>query len=326
MASENLKNKKKLIVMIPAYNEEKTIGQVIENIPKIKGIEVETLLVDDGSTDNTIKEAKKAGVTYILKLPENRGLGVAFKKGLEKAIELNADYIVNIDADTQFNPKDIPKLLKPILKNEADVVICTRFKDKDNLKDMSLIKNIGNRIFTTLINFLTNSNFTDTQCGFRAYTRDVAMRMNLFSRFSYTQESIIDLTFKNYRIREVSCKVKAKREGKSRLVSSIPMYTIKSIIILVRTIRDQKPLLFFGVIGVTITLIGFILGLYMVINRLLGGVTTYEPLIAITVLLLTIGFLLIILALISDMLGRQRRLIEEQNYLLKRMVYDRESK
>jgi len=154
----------KLVAVIPAYNEEKSIGEVVKNIPKkIEGIkEVRVLVMDDNSKDRTSETARKAGADYVVRNKQNLGLGRNFKKGIETALKLGADIIVNIDADGQFNPKDIPKLVEPILKEEADMVTCSRFLNPEMTRNMPWTKKWGNKRFTNLISRITKQRFTDT--------------------------------------------------------------------------------------------------------------------------------------------------------------------
>ena len=182
---------KTLIVQIPSYNEEKNIGKVIQSIPrKIKGIsKVEVLVTDDGSTDKTAEMAGKAGADYVIRHKHNQGLGKNFKDGIEHCLKYGADIIVNIDADGQFDSNDIPNLVQPILDEEADVVTCSRFLNPKLTKNMPWIKKWGNKRYTFLVNRITGKKFTDTQCGFRAYSREAALKLNLQGTFTYTQES-----------------------------------------------------------------------------------------------------------------------------------------
>ncbi len=312
---------KKLVVLIPAYNEEKTIGAVIRAIPrKIEGVrEVAILVLDDGSTDKTADKAKRAGADKVVSHASNLGLGTAFQNGLWEALKMKADIIVNIDADGQFNPNDIPRLVKPILTERAEVATCSRFKDKGLEPAMPWVKKFGNRLFTGLINFLTRSSFTDTQCGFRAYSREAALRLNLFGRFTYTQEALMDLIQKGMRIEEIPCKVVGERNGKSRIVKHWYSYGIKALIIITRTIRDYKPLKFFGSIGLLFLLAGGISAFFLWLRLLIYHVITPYLWVAYAdVVLIILGFLLIVLALIADMSDRQRKIQEEILYRLKK--------
>lgn len=307
--------KVRLVVLIPAFNEEKTIAAVIKAVPrKIPGIsDVLVLIVDDGSTDRTAGKAALAD--KIVSLGSNKGLGVAFRTGIEEALRMGAGIAVNIDADGQFNPADIGKIIRPILLGRADVVTCSRFLDKRLEPKMPGLKKFGNRCFTWLINAFTGSHFSDTQCGFRAYSREACLRMNLFARFTYTQEVLIDLLNKGMRIEEVACAVKGERLGRSRVVSHWYSYGIRALIIVVRTLRDYKPLRFFGSLGVLFAGAGIAHAFYLWVASLFPGAQPAQAWVVIMdVLLIVLGFLLMVLALIADMLDRQRKLQEELLY------------
>lgn len=306
----------KLVVMIPAYNEEKTVGSVIRDIPdKIPGVEfVESLVIDDGSTDKTARVAEQAGAHKILFHETNLGLGVSFREGINYALDMGADIIVNIDADEQFDPKDISRLIEPILKGKADFVTASRFLDKDAGFRMPWIKKIGNRIFTRIVSRLTNRELTDTQCGFRAYSREAALRLNIFGDFTYTQEIFLDLANKGLSVKEIPVRVR-ERQGKSKVVTHWYIYGFNVLIIIIRTFRDYKPLTFFGSIGLAIFLPGIATGLFMLIRWfIIGRTSPYTSLLYITVIMLILGIIFIVLALIADMIGRQRKIEEEILY------------
>jgi len=309
----------KLVVVIPAYNEEKTIGKVLKNIPKkLRKIEkVETIVIDDGSTDKT-KEIAKKFKAIVISNGKNLGLGKTFRKGINEALKRKADIIVTIDADGQFNAKDIPKLIEPILRNEADMVTASRFL-KDSECNIPLIKKMGNKFFTKLINLLTKSNFTDTQCGFRAYSREAALNLNLFGNYTYTQEVFLDLLNKGFRIKEIPVKVVYSKKRKSRLVKSLASYGFNALAIITRTVRDHNPLKFFGIPGIFIFSIGFASGLFMVFWYITHRATKpFTSLITFSSAMLTLGFLLIILAFMADMFNRIRMIQEEILVKIKR--------
>ncbi len=310
----------KVVVMIPAYNEEKTIGGVINGIPRDLAEEVEVLVINDGSEDNTLEVARRAGAHNVVSHKRNKGLGHAFRTGMDNALNMGADIIVNIDADGQFDPKDIPKLVKPITTDEVDMVTCTRFAGKP--PKMSGVKKFGNKRFTNLVNRLTGEKFTDTQCGFRAYSREAALRMTLFGGHTYTQEVFLDMVNKGMKIKEVPCKVKGERAGKSRVVGSISGYSMRSLMLIIRAYRDFRPLKFFGVLGLVMFIPGVIIGIILGLRLLLFHVITpYLSLVYLGVVLIIVGALLLVIALIADMYNRQRLLQEEIIYRLKESKY-----
>jgi len=318
---------KTLIVQIPAYNEEKTIAKVIKDIPrKIRGIdEVKVLVSDDHSTDNTIDEAEDAGADYILPHKHNQGLGRNFKHAIDKCLELGADIIVNIDADGQFNPKDIPKLIRPIREHEADMVTCSRFLSPEMTKNMPLLKRFGNKMFVLLINSLIGQKFSDTQCGFRAYSREAALRLNINGKFTYTQEVFIDLVGKNLKIKEIPLEVKYFEERKSHISSDLISYGLKSLGIIARATRDSKPLSFFGSPGIAIFLLG-LLGaafsfFYWLEYRTSSPVKTLSN---VSTFFMIFGVSLCILGLMADMMKTLKRNQDEILYRMKKNEYKKE--
>src|SRR4051794_225522 len=321
----------KLVVTIPALNEDKTIYQVVSGIPRdIEGVtEVEVIVVNDGSTDDTVKEALRAGA-IVVSLPGKGGLGHVFRTGLERAMRRGADVIVNIDGDGQFNPADIRKLVEPLLRDEADFVTCSRFADPDLWPEMPIVKFYGNRAVTRIINWVCGGTcFTDVSCGFRAFNREAAYRLTLFGRFTYTQECFIDLFSKGMRIVEVPLKIRGVREhGKSRVARSITKYATSSLPIILRAMRDIQPLKFFGAIALTFFIPGLLAGLFVTgwylskTNKSGEHVTSpFTSLITISGVFITLSVIMGVLALLADMLGRHRRISEELLYLARRRIY-----
>ena len=315
----------KLVVTIPALNEAKTIARVVSGVPRdIPGIdEVEVIVVNDGSTDSTPTDAANAGAT-VINLPGGDGLGVVFRTGFEHAMRRGADIIVNIDGDGQFNPADIAKLVQPILEDRADFVTCSRFADPKLRPVMPTVKFYGNAAVTRIINWVCGgTNFHDVSCGFRAFNREAAYRLTLFGRFTYTQETFIDLFAKGMRIVEVPLLVRGVREhGKSRIASSILKYASNSLPIILRAMRDVQPLKFFGGIALFFGLIGLLTGGFMCGWYIIHKKTTpFTSVIPVSGIFTTLAFLLGVLALLADMLGRQRRITEELLYLARKRAY-----
>jgi glycosyltransferase involved in cell wall biosynthesis len=315
----------KLIVTIPALNEERTIAQVVRGVPRdIPGMETEVIVLNDGSTDRTAEEARGAGA-LVVDLKGGGGLGTVFRAGIERAMRRGADVIVNIDGDGQFDPADIRKLIQPLMDDAADFVTCTRFADPALRPTMPRVKYYGNLVVTRMINWVCGgTRFTDVSCGFRAFTREAAYRMTLFGRFTYTQECFIDLFSKGVRMAEVPLKVRGVREhGKSRIASSVFKYATNSLPIIVRAMRDIQPLKFFGGIALLLFLLGagtlgFVSVWYLVHSHKTSPFTSLIP---IGGVLVTLGFLMGALALLADMLGRHRRITEELLYLARRRIY-----
>ena len=308
----------KLVVTIPAYNEESTIGRVIRDVPRIiKGVSrVEVLVINDGSLDGTAKAAKTAGADRIVSHTHNLGLGNAFRTGLDNALGMGADIIVNIDADGQYVGSEIKDLIRPILEKKADMVLGSRFSGQ--IEHMAAWKRIGNRIATRTVRFLSGIPITDGQTGFRAFSRDAALRLNVMSNYTYTQETIIQAAMKGMKIVEIPCTFR-RREGHSKLISSVSNYAKRSTTILFRTYRDYKPLKFFGIIGAIIFVLGVIFGGYIFIRWLFTGlVTPHVPLAILSAILLIVGFQVILFAFLADMMGQLRRLQEDILYRVRK--------
>ncbi|MCS7032401.1 MAG: glycosyltransferase family 2 protein, partial [Phycisphaerae bacterium] len=267
----------KLVVTIPALNEDKTIAQVISGIPRnIPGIdEIEVIVINDGSTDRTAEVAERAGA-IVINVSGRPGLGYIFRTGLERAMRRGADIIVNIDADGQFNPGDIPRLVEPLLMDEADFVTCSRFADPALRPEMPAVKYYGNKAVTRIINWICGgTDFTDVSCGFRAFNREAAYRLTLFGRFTYTQECFIDLFSKGLRIAEVPLKVRGVREhGKSRIASNLWKYATNSLPIILRAMRDIQPMKFFGGIAAIIGIPGLLMAAFVTIWYFVNWKTT----------------------------------------------------
>ena len=280
----------KLFVLVPAYNEEKEIQKTILSIPKkIRGVEEITILVvDDGSTDKTVELALNAGANKVISHKGNMGVGAAFMTGIRNAVSMSADIVVTLDADSQFDSKQIPELIIPILNKQADVVIGSRFLGKKP-KDIPKIKEFGNKIFTKLVSWILGQKFTDTQTGFRAYSRDALLKISIVNDFTYTQEVLIDLKFKGTKILEIPVKVKYDPNRKSRVVKSIFDYSVRALSIIIKTLTYHRPIMAFGLFGAFLCALGII-----------GKVLTISSIILFSAGLTT-GF--IILGIVSFMMG-----------------------
>lgn len=314
----------KLCVIIPALNEEVSIGQVVGEVPReIDQIdEIEVIVVDDGSTDRTAQCAAEAGA-LVLRLPVNRGVGAAIHAGFNRALERGADLVVNLDGDGQFNPADIPKLLAPLLAGEAGFVSASRFLDPELEPEMSALKRYGNYCMSLIISFLTGERYRDVSCGFRAYTQDTLFRMNLHGLFTYTQEAFLDLSFKGVPIKEVPIRVRGTREhGRSRIASNIPYYAFRTSKIIFRSFVDYKPMRVLGSISSVVmigalALAGFLLKHYIET----GNFTPHKWAGFTAAALAGMGLLIFITGLLADMISRVRVNQERILYQLRKNRY-----
>ena len=233
----------RIVVIVPSYNESASVGQVVRAIPRFitDNNDVRVIVVDDGSTDETSSVAHSAGADLVFKHKKNRGIAAAFKSGVRLAIQMGADIIVNIDADGQFFPEEIPMIISPILAGEADVVLGSRFADSETIRKIPLSKRIGNQLVTLLVSLMAGTRFTDTQCGFRAFSGRAAKELDVSGLFTYTQEMILDLVAKGFRVKEVPIKVRYFASRSSRVVVSLPRYASKVIgLILITLFRIHK--------------------------------------------------------------------------------------
>lgn len=318
----------KLCILIPAFNEESTITSVINRIPKtILGIdEIVVLIVNDGSVDQTAKFAKDAGA-IVVSHSYNKGVGGAFITGLNTALEIGADIMVNIDADGQFSPEDIPLLTEPIVNHQADFVAGDRFGNRDQKvkkpKDMSYLKFWGNKQMSRLISLLTEQQFNDVSCGFRAYSKEAMLRLNLTGKFTYTQETFLDLANKDIPIKTVPVKVTYFPNRKSRVASSIVQYFYHTVNIILRAYRDYRPLKFFLSVGAIPFIFGAISGLFTFIHYLrTGSITPYKSVGLIGLYLVSVAFVFWIIGILADMFVRIRNYQEQLLYFEKRRRYE----
>ena len=314
----------KLVVNIPAFNEEEKIAQTIKRISRnFSGIdEVFVQVIDDGSKDNTVAVSKEAGADFVFSHNTNRGIGVTFRTAVEKALENGADIMVNIDADGQFDPEDIEKIARPVISNEVDMVSADRFS-KNTAKNIPLVKNLLNRLAAKVIGIFMNENIADLTCGFRSYNRELLLRLNLPGDFTYTQEVIIDALGKNMKVKWVPVKVEYFAERKSRVVRSIYKYVNNSFKIILKAIRDVRPMKFFGIPGVfliLLSIIDFAIFFYFYFSHNLQ-ITPYKNYIFLGAILFLVGMQLVVFALIADMIKSGRKLTEDQTYLIKKEKY-----
>lgn len=313
----------KLIVNIPAFNEEAIIANTIKNIPRsFDGIdEVLVQVVNDGSKDNTAKVSSEAGADAVYSHKVNRGLGITFRTAVEKALESGADIMVNIDADGQFDPHDIPKLIGPILKGEVDLVSADRFIHGTAV-NIPWIKNILNRLAAWIIGKFMNVKISDLTCGFRAYSQETLLRLNLPGDFTYTQEVIIDALGKNFKIRWIPVEVKYFSERKSKVVRSLYRYINNSFKIILKAIRDVRPMKFFGIPGLVLIVAGIIVfGIFIFFYFQEFKISPYRNYLFLSVTLFLIGLQFVVFALIADMIKSNRKLTEDLMYAIRKEKY-----
>jgi glycosyltransferase involved in cell wall biosynthesis len=310
-----------LVIVMPALNESATIGEVISSLPeKFAGINrVNVVVVDDGSTDNTREIASDRGAV-VVSHSKNLGVGAAFQTGVNKALDLKADIMVNIDADGQFDTSDIPSIINPLIEGEADFVTASRFLDKNLRPVMPWIKYLGNKAMSLLISKLTKRKFYDVSCGFRAYSKESLLRLNLFGKFTYTQETFIDLAFKGLRIKELPVRVKGVREhGKSRVASNLFKYGLNSLRIILHSFIDYRPLSVFGALAFILFLVGVPFGMFFIIHYLKTGKFSPHIWAGFTSgFFVVMSFVVFVFSLLGDMLSRMRLNQEEILYNIKK--------
>jgi glycosyltransferase involved in cell wall biosynthesis len=308
----------KLIVQIPAFNEEATIAQTLRDIPKkIDGItSIESLVIDDGSSDNTAEAARKAGATHVVQLKTHRGLSSAFLAGINAALRLGADIIVNTDADNQYAGADIPKLVAPIMRGSADVVIGDREVSKS--PHMSAFKRLLQRLGSRTVGLASGIRVSDVTSGFRAFSRDAAMQINVFNPFTYTLETVIQAGNRNLGVQSVPVRTNAPTRP-SRLYHGIGTYLRKSTATIFRIYTIYKPLKTFFAIGAVLLLAGSALGVRFLWHFANGERGGHIQSLILAAVFLIIGFQTLLIGLVADLISVNRRLSEEVLVRLKRM-------
>jgi glycosyltransferase involved in cell wall biosynthesis len=307
----------KLIIQIPCCNEEKTLPVTVKDLPKkIAGVdEIEILIINDGSDDRTVEVAKGLGVKNILNIPKRRGLAHAFRTGLNECARLGADIIVNTDGDNQYNGDDIKLLVEPILKNRAQMVIGCR--NMSEIKHFSFAKKMLQYLGSHFIRKFSKTAVKDVTSGFRAYSRDAALRINIFSDYTYTLESLIQAGRNNIPIECVDIRTNPKLR-ESRLIKSTYRYILQSVATALRIYLMYEPLKSFFTIGLISILSGTLLVTRFLVahfTRTTGG--HVQSMILAAVLILA-GFGAIMMGLLGDLISANRRLSEEILYRLKK--------
>ena len=300
----------KLIIQIPCLNEEESLPKTLKDLPAhIDGIDViETLVIDDGSTDHTSQIARQCGVRHIVRFTKREGLARAFYAGLDAALKAGAEIIVNTDADGQYKGGDIPRLVKPILEGKADIVIGNR--DIENIQQFSWIKKRLQRIGSFVVRQLAGSTIVDATTGFRAYSREAALRLNIISDYTYTLESIIQAEHKNLAIANIVISTNEVKR-KSRLFRSLPEYIKRSVATIIRVYSMFNPFRLFLTAGMAFLCGGFLLGCRFLFYYLLGSGEGKIQSLILAAVLLVIGFQVIVMGVVADLISANRRLIED---------------
>ncbi|MGK7902393.1 MAG: glycosyltransferase family 2 protein [Hormoscilla sp.] len=300
----------KLIIQIPCYNEEATLAVTLGELPRqLPGIDkIEWLIINDGSTDGTVEVAKEWGVDHIVNLARNQGLAKAFMAGIEASLKAGADIIVNTDADNQYCASDIPNLIAPILRGQADIVVGTR--PIDEIKDFSPLKKLLQKLGSWVVRVASNTDIPDAPSGFRAIGREAAMELNVFNRYTYTLEMIIQVGQKGMAITSVPVRTNGYLRP-SRLVKSIPSYVQRSILTILRIFMLYKPLRFFTFLGTIPFTAGVLLGIRWLLFFFAGYEKPRVPTLILAAILILIGFQLWMFGLVADLIATNRRILED---------------
>lgn len=306
-----------LLVSLPALDEEKSVAVVIGAVPRqIAGVgQVDVLVVDDGSRDKTAVLAAEAGA-HVIRHDTPRGVGAAFHTALAFAKERGVDLLVTIDADGQFDPRDIPALVARVVAGEADFATASRFADPQLAPQMPALKRWGNRQLSRLVSRLTGRCFHDVSCGMRCYNRSAMLSLNLMGAFTYVQEVVLNLSFKGLRIVEVPIAVRGEREyGQSRVAGNLWRYALNTSRIILRAYRDYKPLRFFGAIAAALLIPSLLLEFFFLGHYFATGSFSPHKWAGFAGAgLATLSLIVFFMGMIGDMLNRHRIYLEELLY------------
>ena len=313
---------RKLVIQIPCFNEESTLPGTLADLPReVPGFtSVEWLVVDDGSTDRTVEVARAHGVDHVVSFPHNRGLAAAFLAGLDAALCAGADVVVNTDADNQYDGSCIPDLVAPVVAGQADMVVGER--PIESVDEFSPLKKRLQRLGSKVVRAFSGTEVRDAASGFRAFSRDTAMRLQVFGKYSYTMETIVQAGWQGMRVVGVPIRVNpATRE--SRLVKSIPQYVWRSGSTIVRSFALYKPFRFF----LLLALPPFVLSMVLVVrwsylNWWTDDVASRVPSLVAAAVCLLVAVLLAAVGLLADLLSANRRMIAEVRLSLRRRDLD----
>jgi glycosyltransferase involved in cell wall biosynthesis len=316
--SSGRKKLPRLIIQIPCYNEEQSLPVTLKCLPKkLEGFSsVEWLIIDDGSTDRTVEVARALAVSHVVQFRKNRGLAEAFKAGIDACVKKGADIIVNTDADNQYNADDIPALVRPILVGRADYVVGER--PILDTAHFSPVKKLLQKLGSWVVRKVSKTAIPDAPSGFRALSRDAAMKINVFNNYTYTIETIIQAGIKNMAI--VSVPIRTNEDLRpSRLLKSIPAYIKRSIITIFRILMIYEPFKFFLRIGLAFLVLGFLMGLRYLYYIYMGEGTGHIQSVVLASILISVGFQFMLTSLVVDLLSVNRRLLEDSQYRIRRI-------
>lgn len=311
----------KLIIQIPCYNEAKTLEIALNDLPKhIDGIdEIEYLIINDGSIDDTVAVAMNWGVHHVVSFSRNKGLAKGFMAGLEACLSYGADIIVNTDADNQYCGEDIEKLVRPILDGQADIVIGER--PIDDTEHFSWIKKKLQHFGSWVVRRASKTDIPDAPSGFRAFSREAAMHMNVINEYTYTLETIVQAGRNKMAITSVPIRTNPELR-KSRLFSSMWGYIKRSMLTILRALLFYKPLACLTVIGMVPFLVGFGIGVRFTMLYIKGQAGGHVQSLILACTLMIIGFMTWVIGMLADVMTANRKLIEDVQYHVRKLTYD----
>ena len=317
----------KLVIQICCYNEEESLPETLKALPKkLERVdEIEVLIIDDGSSDRTVKVAEENGVNHIISFKKNQGLARSFMAGLHASLKLGADVIINTDADNQYNADDISRLIQPILDGKADMVIGAR--PISRIKHFSLVKKILQKIGSWLVRKASRTNVLDAPSGFRAIGRNSALKLNVFNVFTYTHETIIQAGQKNMVVVSIPIRVNENASKRpSRLFKNTFSYIVRSVIAILRMVVVYRPFRFFLSLGLIFFIAGGVIALRYLYLWLTGSGVGHIQSVILAGVLIGISFQMALVAFLADLLGVNRKLLEEIQYRLRKQELKNESK
>ncbi len=306
----------KLVIQIPCLNEEKSLPVTLRELPKcIDGIdEIEVLIIDDGSTDKTSDIAKELGVSKIVRFENNCGLAKAFTAGLSVALDMGADIIVNTDADNQYCATDIEKLVKPIIEKRADIVIGTRPVSK--IEHFSILKKILQSLGSLVVRLLSSTSVKDAPSGFRAFSKNAAIQLNVFDKYTYTLETIIQAKAKDLTIECVDINVNPNMR-ESRLFKNMFVYIVRSAFTMLRMFVVYRPFRFFAICALFVLFFGFLLGIRFMYFYITGSGSGHIQSLILAAILMLSGIQIGLFAVFADLISINRKLLEDIQRRLK---------